>query len=201
VTSAARRGFSPGPAVRPSYDGGMPDRAAPAILRTERLTLRRPIPTDVHAILAIHADPRAYAHNPSDALATLEEAEGLLARWRDHWERHGFGYWVVVRATDPSTPIGFCGLKSMRLHDRRVLNLFYRLDPSAWGDGAASEAATRVVAWARESHPEVPTVARVRPANAASHRVAVRAGLRRMPELDTTGEDGLDWIYAANWST
>lgn len=181
-------------------DGGMPDRAAPAILRTERLIRRRPIPTDLHAILAIHADPRAYAHNPSDALATLEEADALLARWRDHWERHGFGYWVVVRATDPSTPIGFCGLKSMRLHDRRVLNLFYRLDPSAWGDGVASEAATRVVAWARESHPEVPTVARVRPANAASHRVAVQAGLRRMPELDTTGADGHDWIYAANWS-
>ena len=176
-------------------------RAAPAILRTERLILRRPIPTDVHAILAIHADSRAYAHNPSDALATLEEAEGLLERWGDHWERHGFGYWVVVRTTDPSTPIGFCGLKSMRLHERRVLNLFYRLDPSAWGHGVASEAATRVVAWARESHPDVPTVARVRPANAASHRVAARAGLRRMPELDAPGEDGLDLVYAVNWST
>ena len=31
------------------------------------------------------------AHNPSDAFATLEEAEGLFARWDDHWERHGFG--------------------------------------------------------------------------------------------------------------
>ena len=65
----------------------------------------------------------------------------------------------------------------------------------------ASEAATGVVAWARESHPDVPTVARVRPANAVSHRVAARAGLRRMPGLDTTGEDGLDWLYVANWST
>lgn len=177
----------------------MLSRAAPAILRTERLILRRPIATDVQAILAIHADPRACEHNPADALATLEEAEGLLARWGEHWDRHAFGYWVVVWTTDPSTPIGFCGLKSMRLHERRVLNLFCRLDPSVWGHGVASEAATRVVAWARESHPDVPTVARVRPANAASHRVAVRAGLRRMPRLDTSGEDGLDWVYAVNW--
>lgn len=179
----------------------MPDIAGAAVLLTERLTLRRPIPTDAHVILAIHADPRACEHNPSDALGTLQEAEALLARWHEHWERHGFGYWVVEPTADPSAPIGFCGVKWMRLHERRVLNLFYRLDPAAWAHGLASEAATRVVAWTLESYRDVPVVARVRPANAASHRVATRAGLRRMPELDTSGEDGPDWIYAVNWAT
>lgn len=174
---------------------------APDELRTDRLILRRPMPVDVHAILAIHANPRATAHNPSDALATLPDAEALLMRWRDHWERHGFGYWVIERASAPSAAIGFCGLKWMRLHDRRVLNLFCRLDPSAWGQGVASEAAARVVAWALESHRDVPTIARVRPANTGSHIVAARAGLQRMPELDEPGEDGLDWIYAANWTS
>lgn len=177
----------------------MPNSDVPAVLRTGRFILRRPASRDVAAILAIHADPRACAHNPSDALDTLAEAEALLARWRDHWKHHGFGYWVVEPATGPSEAIGFCGLKRMRLHERRVLNLFYRLDPSSWGQGVASEAATRVVVWARESHPGAPIVARVRPANAASHRVAAKAGLQRMPELDTSGEDGPDWIYATNW--
>jgi len=45
-----------------------------------------------------------------------------------------------------------------------------------------------------------PIVARLRPANGASHGVAARAGLHRMPELDTPGEDGPDWIYAATWA-
>lgn len=87
----------------------------------------------------------------------------------------------------------------MTLNDRRVLNLFYRLDPSAWGRGVATEAATAVVEWTDTHRPDEPVIARVRPANTASQRVAVQAGLRRAEHLDTQGEDGLDWIYARRW--
>ncbi|WP_234425979.1 hypothetical protein [Streptomyces kebangsaanensis] len=41
-------------------------------------------------------------------------------------------------------------------------------------------------------------VARIRPANTASQRVALRAGLARAAHLDGPGEDGLDWIFATN---
>lgn len=87
----------------------------------------------------------------------------------------------------------------MRLNDRDVLNLFYRLDPPAWGDGVASEAATAVVGWAIAHIVGHPVIARVRPDNIASRTVAVRAGLCRAEQLDTYGEDGLDWIYIKNW--
>jgi RimJ/RimL family protein N-acetyltransferase len=87
----------------------------------------------------------------------------------------------------------------MRLHHRDVLNLFYRLDPLAWGDGLATEAATAVVTWATEHVPEHPVIARVRPDNVASATVAARSGLRRAELLDAPGEDGLDWIYETNW--
>jgi hypothetical protein len=40
-------------------------------------------------------------------------------------------------------------------------------------------------------------VARVRPLNVASQKVAVNAGLARAPSLDTAGEDGPDWVYAS----
>ncbi|BDM68443.1 hypothetical protein HEK616_19300 [Streptomyces nigrescens] len=45
--------------------------------------------------------------------------------------------------------------------------------------------------------PDTPLIARVRPANVASQRVAVRAGLRRARHLDAEGYDGFDWIYVA----
>jgi RimJ/RimL family protein N-acetyltransferase len=83
----------------------------------------------------------------------------------------------------------------MRLQERPVLNLFYRLDPAAWGNGIATEAATAVVSWACDQGIGLPVAARVRPANVASARVAERAGLHRTPDLDVDGEDGLDWIY------
>jgi [ribosomal protein S5]-alanine N-acetyltransferase len=78
-----------------------------------------------------------------------------------HWQQHGFGYWIV-RADRKR--LGCCGLKVMTLNDRRVLNLFYRLGPSAWGRGVATEAATAVVEWADIHRPDDPVIARLRPA-------------------------------------
>ena len=144
----------------------------------------------------MHSDPRACAHNPSDALATRAEAAGLFEYWDEHWRRHGFGYYVVRRQAGP---LGFCGVKFMTFRDRRILNLFYRLDPAAWGDGVAGEAATAVVEWATGHLPEYPVVARVRPENVASRRVAARAGLVRAEALDGRGLDGFDLIYLTSW--
>lgn len=159
-----------------------------------RLVLRRPRHADVQAILDIHRDPLACAHNPSDALATRAEAEELLGRWDEHWRRHGFGYWVVREA---GLPLGFCGLKVMRLRDEPVLNLFYRFAPAHWGRGVASEAASTIVRWAATRRPGQRVIARVRPENVASARVAVRAGLVRAEHLDDEGADGLDWIFVS----
>ncbi|MFG2102290.1 GNAT family N-acetyltransferase [Micromonospora echinaurantiaca] len=168
-------------------------------LQTPRLLLRRPTRADIDIIYRIHSDPRAYAHNPGDAVANLAAAEELYQRWNEHWDRHGFGYWTVHSRPRTHQPLGFCGIKLMQLHRRTVLNLFYRLDPLSWGHGVATEAASTVVDWATAHLPDHPIIARVRPDNAASLKVAARTGLRRAPHLDTDGEDGLDWIFASNW--
>src|ERR1700754_264761 len=118
------------------------------VLRPAPLSLGGPARADIDAIHRIHSDPRAYAHNPGDALASRAEAEERYQRWDEHWNRHGFGYWTVHRRSRPIQTLGFCGIKLMRLHGRPVLNLFYRLDPPAWGDGIATEVAIAVVNWA-----------------------------------------------------
>ena len=163
------------------------------MLTTARLTLRRPVPADTDEIWRIHRDPVACAHNPSDLIATRSQAAERCRQWIAHWERHGFGYFVVRSG---AAVAGFCGVKQMRLHDVPVLNLFYRFDPAVWGAGLASEAAAAVVGWAPSSQP---VIARVRPGNAASARVAMKAGLQRAPDLDVDGEDGLDWIFVTGW--
>jgi len=168
-------------------------------LLTARLSLSRPTTDDIDAIFAIHNDPRACAHNPSDALATLTEAAALLERWDDHWQRFGVGYWVV-RRRESATQLGFSGLKVMQFREKPVLNLFYRFDPATWGNGLATEAAAAVVAVAAEHFPQSPVIARVRPENLASQRVAARAGLRRAEQLDGPGYDGFDCIFAVRWT-
>jgi len=163
-------------------------------LGTGRLSLRRPAPADVDAIFSIHSYQRACAHNPSDMLATRDEAQQLFRRWDEHWLRFGFGYWVV-RRRDSATPIGFCGIKVMQLNESDVVNLFYRFDPAVWGNGLASEAASAVIGWAAQNIPGRALIARIRPQNVASQRVAIHAGLARAEHLDTLGEDGVDWIF------
>jgi RimJ/RimL family protein N-acetyltransferase len=86
----------------------------------------------------------------------------------------------------------------MPLGEQRILNLFYRFAPSSWGNGFASEAATAVVQWAAARQPLLPVIARVRPDNIASQRVAARAGLVRAEHLDGPGFDGFDWIFASD---
>ncbi|MGM1062098.1 GNAT family N-acetyltransferase [Saccharothrix sp. Mg75] len=78
-------------------------RPAAGELGTARLVLRPPVPGDAAAVHAVHRDPRACEHNPSDALRTPEEAVALPERWLAHWR--GFG---------------FCGLRPTRLDDRRA---------------------------------------------------------------------------------
>jgi RimJ/RimL family protein N-acetyltransferase len=83
----------------------------------------------------------------------------------------------------------------MNLGDDEVLNLFYRFHPDVWGHGFATEAATAVTAWVRIERPQDAVIARVRPNNIASHKVAASAGLVRAAALDAAGEDGLDLMY------
>ncbi|MFE9171483.1 GNAT family N-acetyltransferase [Streptomyces kebangsaanensis] len=132
-------------------------------------------------------------------LAERSEAERLRRRWDDRWRRHGYGY-RVVRQHGAARALGFCGVRPMDLAGLRILNLFHRFAPAAWGRGLAGEAATAVVTWAGRREPGLPVVARIRPANTASQRVALRAGLVRAAHLDGPGEDGLDWIFATNLS-
>ena len=52
-----------------------------------------------------------------------------------------------------------------------------------------------MVGWAARTRPGERLVARVRPGNLASARVAAKAGLVRAADLDTAGEDGPDHIW------
>ena len=138
---------------------------------TGRLVLRRPRPDDDDFVVALHGDPRLYAHAPhaqrSDA-ANAEFAEAV----RGHWDEHGFGYWLVEeRGTGER--IGMAGVRRVEDH----LNLYYRFVLEAHGHGHAREAAREAVALATEWLPDLPVRAVVRPDHVASLRVAEVAGL------------------------
>lgn len=148
-------------------------------------------------MLLLHQDPAAIKHNPADALSHREQAVALVDRWGRHWDAYDIGYAMVSWRCNAQV-LGVCGVKVMTLRGRRVFNLLYRLRPDVWGRGVATEAATAVVSRARHHELGLPVIARVRPDNRASAAVALSAGLRRAPELDTDGEDGPEQVYTSD---
>jgi len=163
-------------------------------LSTVRLRLATPTPADAAAILAIAGDPRAVEHNPSDFVADLDEAQELVGRWIRHWLDRSLGYWCV-REVGRSEVVGYCGLRTSTVKELSVLNLIYRFTPDVWGRGYATEAASAAIAWGTEHQPSTPIIARVRPGNVVSQKVALRVGLRRDHGMDDEGEDGRDLAY------
>lgn len=157
-----------------------------------RIGFRRPEPGDVDAIFRVHSDLRTYAHRPQGVMRDRSRAVEVYDIWRRHWDAHGFGYAVLEpcdRSSGALPPVlGFAGLRWGEVLDHQVLNLYYRLDPAAWGRGLATEAASVLVAWAARQWPDVPVLARVATNNPASRRVAEQVGLAAIAETDPNDE-------------
>lgn len=148
-------------------------------IETARLLLREWHDADVERYAAICSDPLVMRYMWLEARAqTFEEAVADAARLREHWEREGFGHWVVEEKAT-GRMVGRTGLKH---------HLDWTLDPEntecgwlyareAWGRGYATEAALEVVRFGLETlaRPEVISIAH--PDNAGSRRVMEKAGL------------------------
>jgi RimJ/RimL family protein N-acetyltransferase len=118
------------------------------VLETERLTLRRIGVSDAGFILDLLNEPSFLRHIGDKGVRTEGDArryiqDGPLASY----ERFGFGLLLVERKDD-GEPIGICGLlKREWLED---VDLGFALPPRFWGAGYALEAASAVLAHARE---------------------------------------------------
>lgn len=143
---------------------------------TDRLVLRRPTDADRAFHDEVHSDPQLYRHAPH-VVGTPETNAAAFKAILDHWEQHGFGYWVAEdRAT--GMPLGWVGVKrSEGFH-----NLYYRFAAAAHGRGLAKEAGRAAVAMATEWQPDQPVRALVKEHNVASVRTALACGLLRTPE-------------------
>jgi RimJ/RimL family protein N-acetyltransferase len=144
---------------------------------TERLLLRRIRENDVEVLFSLHSDPETNRYSPSP-MRTLDDAREKLEVWVADWARHGVGYWLVERLEAPGVVVGLGGVRPKELEGRQVLNLAYRLAPSMWGSGYATEVSRAALALARKHLPDLPVVAVISQQNTPSLRVAARLGMR-----------------------
>src|SRR5687768_5285429 len=86
---------------------GIVARTLPRELRTERLHLRRWLPSDRAPFAALNADPQVMEHFP--APLSCEDSDACAARIETHFEQHGFGLWAV-EIPNIAAFAGFIGL-------------------------------------------------------------------------------------------
>ena len=164
-----------------------------------RLGVRRPALADLDAVFRIHSDPRTNTHNPTGPDRGRDASRERLREWIEHWERYGFGYWVVETLAPAGGVVGFTGVRHSTWLGEQVLNLYYRYAPQVWGQGYAAEGARHAVSWARTRFPAIPVHAYTTVGNVASQRTALAAGLVRRPDLE--GEhDGIHAVvFVSHW--
>jgi RimJ/RimL family protein N-acetyltransferase len=148
-------------------------------LDTERLSLRALRESDRRAMVELDTDARTNLFNPHPP--SPGEADEKFGKWLRHWSDHGYGY-VAITETGSDEIIGIGGVQTRELQGEKVLNLYYRFRPEAWGKGYATEMAMAVVAWAERELSTLPVVISVNVANGRSLRVAERLGFRKYVE-------------------
>lgn len=146
--------------------------------------LRRILPSDLDAMIALHADPDAVRHRP-EGVANPEHSRLLFSSWLDHWVEFGFGYWAIELATGELA--GFGGLQLAYGDDGAYLNVFYRLFPRFWGHGYTPEMVGAAVEWRRRACPELPIVIITPTINTSARRVAEKAGFTKVREAHFQG--------------
>jgi RimJ/RimL family protein N-acetyltransferase len=153
------------------------NRAAP-LLESARLLLRPFRAADVDAQAAMMADDEVMRHLGGRGLSR-EEAWRKLLSGHALWDLLGYGYWAVERREDGAMigQIGFADFKrDMVPGIENLPEMGWLFAREAFGRGYASEAAAAALAWADANLGAPEIVAIIDAGNAASIRVAEKAG-------------------------
>lgn len=166
------------------------------IVETARLRLRPITLEDAESVWRIHSDPRTNRFNPAGAMTDRSEADERTREWATDWAADGHGYWALEELDDPGLVIGFGGIRAAHWRGRKVYNLYYRLSPTSWGRGLASELVAVAVERWHEIGKDLPLVAYTTADNLPSQRTAAKGGLTRRPDLDHVSETYTDVVFA-----
>ena len=109
------------------------------ITETPRLLLREFSSGDVDALAEIIGNPKVMEFS-TNGPCTEDDTRQFIDWCLDSYRDNGFGQWAVVDRLSGAV-IGFCGLSHVELDGAQEIEVGYRLAPSVWGQGLASEAA------------------------------------------------------------
>jgi len=155
----------------------------PQELRSERLYLRRWLPSDRAPFARMTCDPQVMEFFPG--ALSRQASDALVDRIEAHFKQHGFAQWAVeIPGVTPFA--GFIGLSIPRFEApfTPCIEVGWRLDAAYWNRGYATEGAraARDFGFRWLQAPEI--VSFTVPLNVRSRRVMEKLGMTRSPSDD-----------------
>ncbi|MDT5294697.1 MAG: hypothetical protein QOJ76_1577 [Acidobacteriota bacterium] len=146
------------------------------VLETERLILRRLSTDDAGFILELLNEPSFLRYIGDKGVRTIEDARRyILSGPVESYERNGFGLYLV-ELKDGELPVGISGLVKRNALEHPDVGFAFL--PAYWSKGYAFEAASAVMAYAREALGLTRILAITTPDNEASAGLLIKLGLR-----------------------
>lgn len=145
------------------------------VFRTPRLYARHITASDVDAMLAVYGDPVVVRYVADGKPLNRTRCEQWVEVTLRNYSTRGYGMVALVEQATGSI-VGFCGL----VHPAGQVDpeIKYALRQDCWGQGFATEAAIGMLGYASQlGLPQV--IATADPENETSHRVLLKAGMRR----------------------
>jgi RimJ/RimL family protein N-acetyltransferase len=182
---------TPTAAATPAADAAAADAdAAGPVLRTARLTLRRPTPADLDGLATMNADPEVMRYIGTGNTRTREQTRSSLERAATDWNEKGYGLFSIDLRADRDGPVPadtFVGWVTLAepLFVPQLLpavEIGWRLLRPHWGHGYATEAARATMRFAFVVRGLDHLVSIRHPDNHASRRVMEKLGLRHARE-------------------
>jgi [ribosomal protein S5]-alanine N-acetyltransferase len=168
-------------------------------LTTDRLRLRELAAADARFVATLMNEPSFVEHIGDRGVRTADDARTYIASgpWT-RYETYGFGLWLVERR-DTGEPLGICGLLQ-----RDALphpDIGFAFHSAHRSNGYAFEAASRVMAFARDPLRSPRLLAIVKSSNAPSIRLLTKLGMgyERMVRLSPNASEIA--LYAVAFDT
>jgi ribosomal-protein-alanine N-acetyltransferase len=147
------------------------------------MTGERLRPGDEDELARILRDPAVARTLFPAGIPAVGEVASILERHVEHWDRNGFGLWLL-RDTVSGDVVGRGGLLRQRLRNRDEVEVGWAIVPERWGEGLATELghASIAVAWGRLRLREL--ISFTLTSNAASRRVMEKSGFSYEREFE-----------------
>lgn len=160
-------------------------------LETERLILRPLVETDADVLCALLQDPDVVRYLGDGTIPGREDCWRAVAAWLGHWVLRSYGPWAV---TDRASG-AFMGRVGIHYpYGWPGPELGYTLGKAYWGQGYATEAARAALDWGFTHRDFLALMSLIYPENAASIRVATKAGETLRGEATLHGKTVLRYV-------